>query len=284
MIGCVRLTLSFLILTFAIGCYSYRNVKITVLDAESREPIPNASVRTFYEAGVLFPAPTEYSGTTDEHGDVRLRVAKDSEGIGILPSAAGYQSYWAQPAFPDGSSYVSGPFTEIPPWPFDHVTVTLYREPPPTVTFIVPDGFRGIVRIEEPYVFPQPRPDRPRDFEIWIEPGKTIVLKDIPPTELDQPHFRWKHADGRPYEFHWPLANDLVLPRHLWEGVLPWPDRYLDKNGVWVISVKRPTARCWELVIGTWQEQQLAMREVRRHFPGGEPLPANFVLGTHMPK
>jgi hypothetical protein len=276
----LHLSVAILLITFGTGCYFYHNVNITVLDAESCEPIAGASVRTFYDTDLLSVRPREDSGTTDMQGHVRLRLANYPHS-GISPWAQGYQPYLAVPVRRDDSTWVPVPPSERPASPFDHITLALWREPAPAITLIVPDGFRGVVRIEEPLAFSPLCRHRARDFQIPLEPGKTVVLDDIPPSAVER-NFKWKYSDARPFQFLRHPSDDMVMPRHLWLGTVP--EVYEDAHGVPSLRPKRPNVKCWEFVFGTREDQRVARQEVTRRFAMGEPLPADFVLPSQKAK
>jgi hypothetical protein len=162
------------------GCYSYRTVAVIVVDAETRLPIRGAEVRTNYNQGLAHAAPTTSHAVTGPDGRARVHVAKDAFGIFILPKAEGYLDYWAGGVYPDGRPYDSNPYTELPAWPFDAVTLTLYAQPDPTVVLVAPEGYKGLIPLAEGHgTRGNPWPGR-RVFEIQWKPGETARLRDLP--------------------------------------------------------------------------------------------------------
>lgn len=174
-------------LLLAVGCqrhrtgtYTYQTVTTVVRDAETGNAIPGAIVRTDYNEGPLRVPPVRFDAVTDTRGIARIRVARDEQGISIIPVATGYLNYWAGGAYPDGRPTLGSPYTELPRWPFDAVTLTLYAEPPPEVVLVVPDAYTGIIPVSTGYGRRgNPWPGR-RRFEVPWKPGRTAWLRDVP--------------------------------------------------------------------------------------------------------
>ena len=160
--------------------HSYRVVTVTVRDAETGRPIPGAVVSSDYNQDPIHLVPRRSYGVTGANGTTRIRVAKDPHGIFIAPEAQGYLDYWAGGVLPDGRRYTSSQYTELPRWPFDAVTLTLYAEPAPEVVLVVPDGYSGSIPVSTGYGRRgNPWPGR-RVFEVPWEPGQTASLRDLP--------------------------------------------------------------------------------------------------------
>ena len=167
--------------------YCYRTVTVTVRDAETGRVIPGAVVETGYNEALTHVAPRPSRGVTGEGGTTRVRVAKDPTGIFIHAEAKGYLDPWAGGVYPNGRPYVSSPYTELPAWPFDAVTLTLYAEPAPSVVLVVPDGYAGPIPVGRGYGRRgNPWPGR-RVFEVLWEPGQTASLRGIPQMSFSPP-------------------------------------------------------------------------------------------------
>lgn len=160
--------------------HSYRVVTFIVRDAETHHPIPGAVVSSDYNQDPIHLLPRRAHGVTGADGTTRIRVAKDPHGIFIAAEAKGYLDYWAGGVLPDGRRSSSDRYTELPRWPFDAVTLTLYAEPAPQVVLVVPDEYTGSIPVSRGYGRRgNPWPGR-RVFEFPWEPGKTASLRGLP--------------------------------------------------------------------------------------------------------
>src|SRR5437762_8416454 len=210
-----------------LGCYSYRTITAKVVDAETGQPISGAVVRTDYNQGLWHVAPSTSRGVTGTNGTTRIRVAKDPNGIPISPEADGYLDYWGDGVYPDGRPY-STPYTELPRWPFDAVTLSLYAEPAPQVVLIVPDGYTGPIPVGTGYgKRGNPWPGR-RIFEVPWKPGRTVSLRDLPQmngSPLTVTSVRY--ASGRDLPFGIPRTEGIAwwrMPGGLFIG--SWEERH----------------------------------------------------------
>jgi hypothetical protein len=124
------------------GCaiYSYRPVDVKVIDAESEQPIADANVWVGYVSMFVFNAPTQHSVTTDSAGRATIPVANFRGTVwgfgarGYLPTDAYSQSN-------DRLPHQGCPTFDQPTG--REATIRLYRGPKPTITVIVPNGYRG---------------------------------------------------------------------------------------------------------------------------------------------
>ncbi len=117
-----------------IGCikfYSRRPVPAVVRDAETGVMIPNAEVRVAYPNILILNGPKPDVGVTDESGRVLIRAATFKPQR-WLASAEGYLPL----ELPSASDL---PKTAE----FD-----LYRAPAPTLTIVVPNGYRGPLKVD----------------------------------------------------------------------------------------------------------------------------------------
>lgn len=152
-----------LLLLVVAGCS--RTVEVSVIDIETRQPIPHATVRTRYNIflGDFFP-PKSREFVADSSGVVKVKVATGWEKrCHLTPAAEGYErGFYMTPA---GSSIqpmssdgvIEGPKMDIH-WirngkPFPKTLVAeLWKSPSPVFTVIVPDGYRGPLKLQmDPY-------------------------------------------------------------------------------------------------------------------------------------
>lgn len=141
------------IFLFAVsGCqvlHLYRPVTVQVRDAETKQPIADAAVRLTYPLTRDSLAPSNSSAKTGADGVVRLRAAPYGP-IGVLmeTSAQGYQ--------PESLEIAQATLRELPPELLvqdtgqrqPDFTVELYAEPRFTAEFILPPGYRGLIRTQ----------------------------------------------------------------------------------------------------------------------------------------
>lgn len=124
------------------GCaiYSYRPVEVRVIDAETEQPIAGADVRVGYVYMFVFNAPAQQSTTTDSAGRATIRVANFRDAA-LSFGARGYLPTGDYSELDDRSPHQRyRSFDE----PTGHVaTIRLYHGPKPTITVVVPNGYRG---------------------------------------------------------------------------------------------------------------------------------------------
>jgi hypothetical protein len=118
------------------GCilmYHYKTASVSVLDAETSAPIAGANVSIEYGYILSVPTPKAPVAVTDANGFSTMQVATLDERYNRV-SAPGYIDFRA--TSPNKS-------------PADTPMVfRLYKLPEPSLTFIVPDGYRGPVMLD----------------------------------------------------------------------------------------------------------------------------------------
>jgi hypothetical protein len=133
------------------GCvafYSHRDVTFRVVDGETEEPIPGATVRVGYEPHYfVLNKPRDRSVKTGSRGGVTVSVAKwwVHDGPSFSFAARGYLEH--------GES--ARPGERLPhnliPCPGDAIrcfVIPLYRAPAPQIVLVVADGYAGPVAVE----------------------------------------------------------------------------------------------------------------------------------------
>ncbi len=256
------------------GCSSYRTVTVRVVDAETGELIPNATLQTYRHEGWPFWEQQEVKTYAAPNGVARVRAIKDPLGaVSIVPRAAGYLPYWAGDADADGKPIPDWRMTELPPWPFRRVTLTLYSKPEPKLVLIVPDNYRGLVQLSMP-VGCRPAVNGVRRFEFVLVPGTRVrvpALPQGPQLPIDQV----RYASGTPVPRAARAAPETVTLRHGWGGHVPLPDVRKGKgNNIQLIKLRKPELYIEVYVIGTEADQRRARAlSDAVHLLGGPPPP-----------
>ncbi len=175
-----RLSL-FLLVPLAVGCHStpkHPPVPVVVLDAETKQPVPGASVRLWSpnpRAGELGTGADQATGA-DGVAHLRNGGAEDL-GLVVAVSAPGY--------LPEETDF--RPLS-------DGTVVEVFRGPRPVVELVVPNGFRGVVKAE---VHIADGPPGERSFSVPVSAAG--VAQVVGPPVLTQgpgPEFRGRYADG----------------------------------------------------------------------------------------
>jgi hypothetical protein len=119
------------------GCLSLHSshpVRISVKDAESDVPLSTATVDIGYQTIRIAPVwnfPKSQSAATNAEGLASLNVA-EVKGQMLSVEASGYQPF----------KHYGGI------WIGNNLDVRLYRLPPPQITVVVPDGYRGPLKLD----------------------------------------------------------------------------------------------------------------------------------------
>jgi hypothetical protein len=196
------------------GClafHRYRPVAVLARDAETGKPIPGAEVQVSYPYTPPSRSPYNSSATTEADGVARVRAAPAGEaGIRIETTAQGYMS--------DSRTLAIAEVEELEPEPLfgaaeskqPAVVVELYADPRPRVELVVPNYYRGKIKVEV----------RAR-AEVPCQPGQRVFRFDVPadgvvravgPLLLGRvyaPDYQARFADGKPIPRE-PKENDVV--------------------------------------------------------------------------
>jgi hypothetical protein len=271
----VRLLIFILCAFWSLGCSSSRTVTVHVVDAETGAPIPNALIHTYRHEHWPWWAQELVKTYRAPDGTARVRAIKDPLGyVSLGPEAPGYLPYWATDAYADGTPAAETRITELKPWPFKEVTLTLYREPEPRVELIIPDGYRGLVHVAMP-VSCRPQMNGKRVFEVPFQPGTIAMMPALPGDDLrirsarragGQELLSRKRSQIRP--------EDVIL-RHVWAGHLPRPHvRRGEGENVWIVRTVRAEQYMEVYVVGTEEDQRRERwsGELRRPFGGPPPV------------
>ncbi|MFM9994700.1 MAG: hypothetical protein ACKVU4_02740 [Phycisphaerales bacterium] len=228
-----------LAITVIPGCapYKYVQSRVTVLDAETGEPVRGAEVRLQY-AGPPFTfdrRPRPETGTTDAHGVVvlpatidRARMAWPAWRTNAEGFFSGYDEREFQPAHAQLEAAVKSGATDA----VVDVTLRRWARPEPAVVVAVPVGYRGYVRVCKPEA-PESSVTDPhrRRFECAVDehglavmPPAPILVAGFPPTT-----YAFRFADGTDL----PLADSVPSAG---DTLAAWPLWWVDRCSVFVIA------------------------------------------------
>ncbi len=142
------LVVSCVCLQGCINLYSYKPVTVRVVDAETNAPIPNVNVWVGYDAMFSWPCPKRTIAITDEKGEAILRIA-NFRGGGLSLQAGNRNGYLDHGAISRDGHRVPAEF-RVPAKEGKNdiqAEIRLYREPKPKLKIIIPDGYRGPLKI-----------------------------------------------------------------------------------------------------------------------------------------
>lgn len=182
-----------------LGCgmfHDYRPVDVLVRDAETKQPIPYARVTMEYQDFVNPFAPYCSEDVTKEDGTARMWVAAYHVPLEIIVRAEGYLSEWQRlpcrdiPGLaPDAANRSATPFV-----------LEIFAGPPPTLEFVVPDGYRGIVLARYSKDDETEKLAGKRHFTYFVPHTGIVSVKHR--RLVDRPHTAVKvdahYADGKP--------------------------------------------------------------------------------------
>ena len=192
----------------AVGCqlmHSSVPVAVTIRDAETKAPIPGADVTFLYpnSSDDSLSHLRDSAGKTNASGIVQIRAitGDDVPPPQIKVEVPGYLSQ--QKIMPGdtlravNSSKSFWPFIS-PRDPID-LGVELYRGPPPVVNLVVPQGFRGIVKVDVRVREDIAYPFGLRTVSADVPPNGSVQV-DAPPIfrHENKPEIQARYADESP--------------------------------------------------------------------------------------
>jgi hypothetical protein len=203
------LTTAILLTICSAGCgRTYHPVNVAVYDAETDAPIAGAEVAVYYRGIYPFGFPKSDPAATDDRGAATIRIAA-GETVEWCASAEGYMVDRGEPGE-------------------DVRVFRLYKLPRPQVTIVVPNGYRGPLKIDMRLV-----PGRvqgkigKRDFVFRASPSGYVDF-DATPLLLATEHFHSLesnffavHEDGSPVPDDYRLGRFGVGLRWVADGGLP---------------------------------------------------------------
>lgn len=249
---------------------SHRTVTLTVVDADTGQPLPNVEVAMRF--GGWFD-PDDKVFVTDAAGEAKHWLVVNRSGQFVV-YAAGYHPQSLEPA-PD-------------PLPKTY-TIRVLREPIPYHVLQVPDDFRGTLVLDLPPLDPRRRnrspgdPDWPLGKRAWItqlRADRPTTLPSIPQIAASssdlQLIIRVQTPNGEPLSFHPNLLFYSPLPE---ASLAPYSTRRSDNTAepsevaVWEIATRiSPFSpdfirRMW-LFVGTQNEATAAQRSLKATIAG----------------
>jgi hypothetical protein len=192
------------------GCiafHTYRDVRFHVVDAESNEPVPHATIAINYQ-GMGGMIPDDVSGTTDANGVLDMRIARGDFAY-IEIAAPGYQK---SPANPE----LFHPPAEK--------ELRVYRLPLPYRVLVVPQGTRGLMEVRMSLgesartgSSGNPPPPGKRAVLTTLSTSSVVYAPTLP--RLGEPFsdyeriFAAQFGDGREIPFWYPESDSPSAPR-----------------------------------------------------------------------
>ena len=187
-IGCTILSVP----TTGCGLFrAHRPLTVQVIDGDTRQPLPKATVSLCYLNMLDFTAPRPCSRMTDSRGMATLRIGE----FHTIIFGAELNGYRA----PDHSYFNSEFVMGLPRRSTGRIDMILemWAEPKATIEFVVPNGYRGPVKV----VFEQDDSTFERglrQFSFPVQPDGRAVVRG--PSLLDphrySPRIEVRYADG----------------------------------------------------------------------------------------
>ncbi len=202
-----------LLLPTITGCHMLHptpTIPVVVLDAETKEPIAGAEVQLWTRLDVS-PGHVEPSGITGPDGMARIKVAISKEADVLIHVCA--PNY-----LPDAVDLMlAGKGAGAPP---GGAIVEMFAGPRPTIQLLVPDNFRGDLKVEVKIQDDAQSHIRQREFLYKVPPltplnvaGMPVVVHVVGPPVFERglgPEFHGLYANGTPMPKE-PKDSELVL-------------------------------------------------------------------------
>jgi hypothetical protein len=187
-----------------------KSVSVLVRDAETKQPINGAEVKLMCLSARTAKHPPETTGATGNDGVVRLAAAQDVETAFVQGGGKGYITEEAN--LPAAIIVNAKPLKRGETGPPDFV-LDVYAEPAIKVELVVPNGYRGLVKVEV-----ETQPDAP-----WT-PGQRNLRCEVPPSgvvHLKGPPLL-RHLRSWDYSAHYADGTPLPEPKGMLEVGLRW--------------------------------------------------------------
>ncbi len=178
------------------GCAVTKQIGLRVIDLETGEPIPAATVRIEQGAGDVPYGPKIFQTQTDDTGSASVG-AEDKPFVAIGVGAPGYVGQRFRITDPHGSAAVQitsvDTVEQIGPREYE---VQLLRGPEAVITLIVPNEYQGVIELD--YRATDDWETGQRVFSVIVEDGRAM-LPAAP--ALDIAHrFEARRANGERLE------------------------------------------------------------------------------------
>jgi hypothetical protein len=201
-----------LVIFTAVGCQSMHPtvpVAVTIRDAETKAPIPNADVVFLYPTDDSSSHSRDSTGKTNPSGIAQIRAVTGDDALPqVKVSALGYLTEQkglpgeALRAIKAADPFLSFASHQNPV----EVAVEVYHGPLPTVELIVANGYRGIVKIEV----------RIRE-DVVYEPGQRVFSRNVPSdgsVQVDGPPIL-RYDRGPVYCARYADSNNMISTQDL---------------------------------------------------------------------
>ncbi|MEO2091893.1 MAG: hypothetical protein ABGY75_20770 [Gemmataceae bacterium] len=196
------------------GCglfHEYRPMRVLVRDAETKQPLPGAEIEGMNMVMLDVFGPSSPHGTTDASGVATLKIGPE-RGFDLRVDEPGYEMTDHR----EESSYFNtlpkrgGPGDD--PKRID-VVMDLPRRHGTTVVVVVPDGYRGLVRVKFEPTDDPPDPTKHVYTAVADASGRAVVR--VPEISLSRDiAARYRNGKKVPWDANSP-NSDRVAIRHL---------------------------------------------------------------------
>lgn len=189
--------LMYLVLLLALtpGCqamYHYRPLAVQTVDAETRKPIPGAEVLVSYPVTPASQAPRNSSGTTGNDGIAQVQAAPCGNDILLVTAtASGYIS--EDKDLSAATVQAIKPAEKGPA----RCVVELYAAPRPNVELVLPNGYRGMLKVGIEFKEDAPHAPGQRDFSYVVAPEGTKIIAPPLLRHLRPEAFNARYANGK---------------------------------------------------------------------------------------
>jgi hypothetical protein len=225
------------------GCLSFRKsreVTVQVLDAETGKPVAGAEVRVHYPLVRASYAPPPAVATAGTDGIVQLKTAQVADLTAVVEAtAAGYLC--AAENLPVELEATTG----RGPAPF---ALKMFAGPRPTVELVLPDGYRGVVKVQTRIQDDAPCTPGQRLFRYEVPSTGTVLVVGPPLFRRSPPEFQARHVSGAVLGKH-PRDTDI---------------------GFWWLQTEAP----YEVYVVGTHDEFLALRPDRQEEEGPSIRPA----------
>jgi hypothetical protein len=183
------------------GCQAlhvYRPVLIEARDAETNKPLPGAEIRLSYPLAQSSMAPWESMGTTGSDGVVRLRAAPYGD-VGVLVDVTlpGYMTERKSYGVDAIQAIKPAAFSEAAEGRSPNFVVEMYAEPFPGVELVIPDDYRGMVKVAVKVRDDAPCTPGQRLFSYVVPPSGVVEIVGPPLLRrVFSTDFRARYANG----------------------------------------------------------------------------------------
>jgi hypothetical protein len=229
-----------LLFAFCTGCQTLegrRPVSVQVIDADSKQPIPQAQTRVSYPLAGNFLPPGPSSGRTGNSGVAQLSASAHTDTDALLEVYA--DGYIAEHRFLTVEKVreikSAGLFESLDKRPANFIVEVYSDQPLPTVELVAPTGYHGVLQLE--FQIPEDAPGQPgqRQFTFAVPPsGLVCVTGPAVLRRFPAPIITAKFADGGPISLKKEMED--------WETGL-WTVKFETKKSTYFVGTKSEFAQ-----------------------------------------